>query len=133
MSRLARRVVGVAALGAIGVILLLIACAFLGTASYLFLAERVGALLAALGIGAGALLLGVIAFLAIGRVLGPAKAKRQSLEGALMDALGKDHVAVWLGVIRGHGTEAAALSLLAGVAVGASPRLRRAIYVLLGL
>ncbi|MFO1186948.1 MAG: hypothetical protein U1E87_05560 [Alphaproteobacteria bacterium] len=132
-KREAARAATLVAAGVLALAILVLGAVFLALSFHLWLTERIGAPLAALGTAAAAFLLAftvlLVARLATGRKT-KARAKDKTEED-LAAALGPACAASFSATVKEHGVAAAAATLLAGVAVGASPNLRKALLDLL--
>ncbi len=130
--REAARIAALLAAGICALAMVLIGAVFLALSLHLWLAERIGAPLAALGTGAAAILAAfaiiLVARLATSRT---PPAREGMKEEELSGALGKLLVNSLSSAVKRHGPAAAISALLAGFAVGASPDLRKTLLDLL--
>ncbi len=136
VKRFAARAVGAVFSGLIAGALLLIALAFFSVAFYLWLEPKAGAPLAALATGRRAILAALIVLLAerlfsrAGRSGGHGNGK---VESELAELLGADLARKIFKGIESHGPQSALAALIAGFAVGVSPRLRKLLRTFLSL
>lgn len=130
--REAGRIAVLLAAGVCALAVVLIGAVFFALSLHLWLAERIGAPLAALGTGAAAILAAfaiiLVARLATSRT---PPARKVASEDELSGALGKLFVNSFSTTLKRHGPAAAISALLAGFAVGASPDLRKTLLDLL--
>jgi hypothetical protein len=115
-------------------VFLLIGLIFFAVSLDAWLAARTSAPLAALGTGAAALLIALLIILlvraslsSVGRARKGGDARKEDLASALGEGLARK-VSEAIG---SHGIAASVAALVAGIIVGASPRLRRLVLILL--
>jgi hypothetical protein len=115
-------------------VLLFIGLVFFAVSLDSWLAARTSAPLAALGTGAAAVLIALLMIL-FARIslssVGRAREGGASRKEDLASALGEDLAKKVSQAIRSHGIAASVAALLAGILVGASPRLRRLLLIVL--